>query len=67
MRPNLTQSNIYLKNIVRKKNLKINNEINEKNNIFFNLIVILLFIFFILFLAYRYIYKKNINNKIQAE
>jgi len=64
MRPNLTQSSNYLQNIVRKKNLKIDNDIIEKNNIFFNLIIILLFVFFILFLLYRYIYKKKINKKI---
>jgi hypothetical protein len=64
MKPDLIYNLNYIKNIIRKKELKIVNHIQEKNNIFFNLIVIFLLIIFILFLLYRYIYKKKINNKI---
>lgn len=58
MKPNLINKSIILKaldeNIINKTSLK-----PEKNFLFFNFLVILLFILLILFLIYRYLEKKN--------
>ena len=61
MKPNLTNKNSILKMInINKENIVIN---NNKNNIFFNCLILLIILIFILFLIFRYIEKKkNILN-----
>ena len=68
-KPSLLQKKSIIK-IIQQNNNNINNLkiINEnynieKKNIYFNLIIILLFVIGILFLAYRYYEKKN-NEKL---
>ena len=58
MKPKLLNKKI-IKTLVNKNKKNINIEYVDKNNIFFNFLVILFFILCILFLIYRYLEKKN--------
>lgn len=61
MKPKLLNKKI-IKTFINKNKKDINIEYIDKNNIFFNFLIILFFILCILFLLYRYLEKKN-NNK----
>lgn len=61
MKPKLLNKKI-IKTFINKDKKDINIEYIDKNNIFFNFLIILFFILCILFLIYRYLEKKN-NNK----
>jgi len=58
MKPNLLNKKI-IKTFINKNKKDINIECIDKNNIFFNFLIILFFILCILFLIYRYLEKKN--------
>ena len=62
MKPNLINKNLVIKSIKEEcsfiKNNRINN-INDSNNIFFNLLIIFVLIILLLFLMYRYLNKKK--------
>lgn len=61
MKPKLFNKKI-IKTFINKNKKDINIDYIDKNNIFFNFLIILFFILCILFLIYRYLEKKN-NNK----
>jgi hypothetical protein len=58
MKPKLLNKKI-IKTFINKNKKDINIEYTDKNNIFFNFLIILFFILCILFLIYRYLEKKN--------
>jgi len=58
MKPKLLNKKI-IKTFINKNKKDINIEYIDKNNIFFNFLIILFFILCILFLIYRYLEKKN--------
>ena len=58
MKPKLLNKKI-IKTFINKNKKDINIEYVDKNNIFFNFLIILFFILCILFLIYRYLEKKN--------
>ena len=61
MKPNLINKNLMIKNIIKAKKI-ILSENKKKNSIFFNLIIIFIFILFILFILFRYNEKKKSIN-----
>jgi ABC-type multidrug transport system permease subunit len=61
MKPNLINKELMIKNIIKTKKIILLE--NKKNNsIFFNLIIIFIFILFILFILFRYNEKKKSVN-----
>lgn len=58
MKPNLINKNNILQ-IIKKNSEKCNTIDIDKNIIFFNFLIIILFIFGILFLIFRYLEKKK--------
>ena len=63
MKPKLLNKKI-IKTYINKNKKNINIEYIDKNNIFFNFLIILFFILCILFLIYRYLEKKNNKKNI---
>jgi hypothetical protein len=63
MKPKLLNKKI-IKTFINKNKKDINIEYIDKNNIFFNFLIILFFILCILFLIYRYLEKKNNKKNI---
>jgi len=64
MKPNLVNKNHILKMINNIRHEPIN---NDKNIMFFNFLIIILFILGILFLIFRYLDKKKNNIKNELE
>ena len=58
MKPKLLDKKI-IKTFINKNKKGINIDYIDKDNIFFNFLIILFFILGILFLIYRYLEKKN--------
>ena len=66
MKPILTNKNkIYkiIKNTINTKNKNIKIKDNDQNIIFFNFLLIIIFIIGIIFLVFRYYEKKKINKE----
>jgi len=63
MKPKLLNKKL-ISNFINKNKKDINIEYIDKNNIFFNFLIILFFVLCILFLIYRYLEKKNNKKNI---
>jgi uncharacterized BrkB/YihY/UPF0761 family membrane protein len=63
MKPKLSNKKL-ISNFINKNNKIIDTNHIDKNNIFFNFIIILFFVLCILFLIYRYLEKKKDKKNI---